>query len=137
MPLPHSYKVPHTTTTLRIGFGDATDLRNIVSLLSVCKYSVMESIIAHGVDGEIDWETRYRQMFEYDPGDGIRITIMNLAGKVVHWGQLQTVLQGLWDFLLDGSHGAEVMFRFRCGAAGEIGWGWIAQGRHKPAVAVD
>ena len=115
-----------------MGFGDAIPKRSIISLLAVCKYFAQEEIRSHGINSEIEWETRYRQIFEYDLGDGIRITVMNLVGKVVLWRELRTVLQGLEQYL-EGWPGREVMFRFRCGPAGEVGWGWIASGKTAPA----
>lgn len=66
-------------------------------------------------------------MFAYDLGDGIRIMIMNLAGKEILWGELKTVIQGLWQFLVTGLRGREVMFRFEIAGFGEVGWGWIAK----------
>lgn len=127
IPLDHSYTVPNTDTTIRMGFGDAIRRRSIFSLLVVCDDWVRESVAVHGARGEIDWESAHRQMFQYDLGDGVRITVMNLVRKVIHWGELQKVIQGLEQYL-EYRSGREVMFRFRCGPAGEVGWGWIASG---------
>lgn len=99
------------------------------SLLVVCEHWVQESVAVHGAGGEIDWDGAHRQLFQYDLGDGIRITVMNLVGKVVHWGELQTVIEGLKQYLEHRS-GREVIFRFRCGPADEVGWGWIASVTH-------
>lgn len=126
IPLDHSFTVPNTDTTIRMGFGDTIRRRSIFSLLVVCEDWIRESVAVHGAGGEIDWDTAQRQMFQYDLGDGIRITAMNLVGKVVHWGDLQTVIQGL-KLYLEHRSGMEVMFRFRCGPVGEVGWGWISR----------
>lgn len=103
----------------------------------VCEHSIAGSIATHTRDGEIEWHTAQRQEFAYDIGDGIRIQVMNLTGHVVKWGQLQIVVRGLIQFLVDGNRGYEVMFRFRADGQGEFGWGYLAKGGNRPSQVQD
>lgn len=137
IPLPYSYKVPRTDTILRLGLGSPVPVRKILSLLMVCEHSIAGSIATQTRDGEIDWQTPQRQNFEYDLGDGIRIHVLNLSGHVVKWGQLQIVIRGLIQFLVDGNRGYEAMFRFRSDGQGEVGWGYIAKGGNRPNMLQD
>ncbi|KAL8639685.1 MAG: hypothetical protein Q9228_003308 [Teloschistes exilis] len=126
-----------TDTILRLGLGSPVPVRKILSLLMVCEHSIAGSIATHTRDGEIVWHTAQRQEFAYDIGDGIRIQVMNLSGHVVKWGQLQVVVRGLIQFLVDGNRGYEVMFRFRADGQGEFGWGYLAKGGNRPSQVQD
>ncbi|KAL8700322.1 MAG: hypothetical protein Q9201_005513 [Fulgogasparrea decipioides] len=137
IPLPYSYKVPNSDTTIRLGFGEPVSVRRILNLLLICEYAILESIADHGADGEIEWETDHRQMFSYTSGDDVRISIMNLTGRTVLWGELQSVIQGLMQYLVVENRGKEVVFRFRCGAEGEVGWGFLSKGGNTPGSALD
>lgn len=117
---------------MRLGFGAGTPIPIpiIFPLLLVSEHDVAEKIARFGEDGEMEWETGYRQMYHRDLGDGIRIIVMNLAGHEVTWGELRSVIKGLQEFLVDGRRAREVMFRFRFGAGPEVGWGYLARGSH-------
>ncbi|KAL8862120.1 MAG: hypothetical protein Q9178_001575 [Gyalolechia marmorata] len=130
IPLPEIYHVKNSDAIIRLGFGAGTriPIDIIFSLLLVCEDDVVEKIARYGEDGEMRWETGHRQIYSRDLGDGVRITIMNLAGQEVLWGEVRSVLQGLQEFLVDGRRGREVMFRFRFGAGPEVGWGFLAIG---------
>ncbi|KAI4233387.1 MAG: hypothetical protein LQ349_004441 [Xanthoria aureola] len=132
IPLPETYHVKNSDAILRLGFGAGTPIPIAIMfpLLLVSEHDVWEKIGRFGEDGEMEWETGYRQMYHRDLGDGIRIVIMNLVGHEVRWGELRSVLKGLQEFLVDGRRAREVMFRFRFGRGPEVGWGYIARGSH-------
>lgn len=114
---------------MRLGFGSTARIPiNIMfPLLLVSEHDVAEKIARYGQNGEMDWVTGHRQMYDRDLGDGVRIIVMNLAGREVTWGGLRSVLKGLQEFLIEGNRSREVMFRFRFGTGAEVGWGYIAR----------
>ncbi|KAL8769979.1 MAG: hypothetical protein Q9209_004226 [Squamulea sp. 1 TL-2023] len=130
IPLPEIYHVKNSDAILRLGFGSGTPIpiRHIFPLLLVCAHDVAEKIAWFGANGEIEWETGHRQIYARDLGDGVRLTIMNLVGHEILWGELRSVIKGLQEFLVDGRRNREVVFRFRFGAGPEVGWGFVAKG---------
>ncbi|KAL8979939.1 MAG: hypothetical protein Q9205_004848 [Flavoplaca limonia] len=129
IPLPETYHVKNSDAIMRLGFGSMARIPiNIMfPLLLVSEHDVAEKIARYGQNGEMNWVTGHGQMYDRDLGDGVRITVMNLVGREVTWGELRSVLKGLQEFLVDGNRSREVMFRFRFGTGPEVGWGYIAR----------
>ncbi|KAL8972603.1 MAG: hypothetical protein Q9183_000461 [Haloplaca sp. 2 TL-2023] len=129
--LPHHYKVPNSETVIRMGFGERiTDREALWELLVICEHAVRELVQEYGLFGEVHWESPQRQLWGYDLGAGVKITVMNRANKVMWYGQLLSLMVGLKEYLVDQNRPNEVSFIFRCGEQGDVGWGWIVKERN-------
>lgn len=89
VPPSYSYKVPDTDTTIRLGSASPSLYATSSACSLFASTPSLDLIAAHGADGEIGWETNQGQYWGYNLGDGGRIAVMNLAGKVVLWNELQ------------------------------------------------
>ena len=114
-----------------MGFGERiTNHEALWELLVVCEHAVRELVQEYGLFGEVHWESPLRQLWGYDLGAGVQITVMNRADKVMWYGQLLSLMVGLKEYLVDQNRRHEVSFIFSCGEEGDLGWGWIVTERN-------
>ncbi|KAL8873883.1 MAG: hypothetical protein Q9174_000712 [Haloplaca sp. 1 TL-2023] len=119
-----------------MGFGERiTNYEALWELLVVCEHAARELVQEYGLFGEVHWETQLRQLWTYNLGAGVKITVMNRANKVMWYGQLLSLMVGLKEYLVDQNRPNEVSFIFSCGEQGDVGWGWIVKERDRLPLA--
>ena len=111
----HSYKDPDSPVILYYGFGlwkTRLDFYNLRALLAVANDSAYQKVQENGF-----WQRyprqRGRQTYAYGLGDGIEVSIINESTYLFTYGDVQTVIEYLWQVMIVQNQPYRVDFTFR------------------------
>ena len=92
------FRIPESDLILKVELHARLDLQAIKSLLIVANASIAEKIEIAGVDIH-----SYLWPFAYNLGDGVEIWLSSTVDPLrgLTWGQLQTVVRGLWIYHIE------------------------------------
>ena len=120
------FPIPDSDITLIIETLDCLDLAALRSLLIVANASIAENLAVHGANAN-----SMLFPFVYDLGDGVEIRLASSTDPQLGltWGQLQTILRGLWIYHIEGGCNRVSFFDIwrleDNNLASLLGWGYI------------
>ena len=96
---PSNFRIPGSPLTLNVQLGYRLDLVAMRSLLIVANASIAENIEAHTAHAY-----SYLHPFVYDLGENVEIRLAAAIAPTLGltWGELQTIIRGLWIYHIEG-----------------------------------
>ncbi|CAF9929601.1 MAG: hypothetical protein ALECFALPRED_004415 [Alectoria fallacina] len=121
------FPIPNSDLALRFwAFGNAADPWTLQSILIVSGAFLQEQINLHGAEAY-----PLNGGLEYNLGDGVKLLIRKMpedpAG--LDWAELQDVIVGLWEYIVEGRRYRTITFDvLNIEGDAQIGWGHIVEG---------